>query len=109
MRCELWRWLRSVTPIFWAERIKELGGTEPQFSGNPNGQADSLANRVGGADLGLRRLGIDEGRDIAKYGKQIKELGGKPSIVIFEEVIGGALFEAILFADGRILNPHFAQ
>jgi isoquinoline 1-oxidoreductase len=23
--------------------------------------------------------------------------------------IGGALFERILFADGRILNPHFAQ
>jgi len=24
----------------WAERIKELGGSEPPFSGNPNGQAD---------------------------------------------------------------------
>ncbi len=35
----------------WAERIKELGGPEPRFSGSPNGQADSLANRVGGADL----------------------------------------------------------
>ncbi len=71
----------------WAERINELGGTEPQFSGNPNGQADSLANRVGGADLALRRLEIDEGRDIAKYGKQIKELGDDPSIAILEEVI----------------------
>jgi VIT1/CCC1 family predicted Fe2+/Mn2+ transporter/rubrerythrin len=71
----------------WAERIKELGGTEPQFRGNPNGQADSLANRVGGADLALRRLEIDEGRDIAKYGKQIKELGDEPSIAILQEVI----------------------
>ena len=25
------------------------------------------------------------------------------------QAIGGALFEQILFADGRILNPHFAQ
>ena len=71
----------------WAERIVELGGTEPQFSGNPNGQAGSLANRVGGPDLALRRLEIDEGRDIAKYGKQIKELGDEPSIAILEEVI----------------------
>jgi vacuolar iron transporter family protein len=71
----------------WVGRIKELGGTEPQFSGNPNGQADWLANRVGEADLALRRLEIDEGRNIAKYGKQIKELGDEPSIAILEEVI----------------------
>src|SRR5271155_5602888 len=50
----------------WAERIKELGWTEPQLGGNQNGQADSLAIRNGGPDLALRRLEIDEGRDIAK-------------------------------------------
>src|ERR1700733_3994526 len=71
----------------WVKRIKELGGTEPQFGGNPNGQAASLANRVGGPDLALRRLEIDEARDIAKYGKQIKELGDEPSIAILDEVI----------------------
>jgi len=71
----------------WAERIKELGGTEPQFSGSLNGQTNSLANRVGGPDLALRRLEIDEVRDIAKYGKQIKELGDEPSIAILEDVI----------------------
>ena len=32
-------------------------------------------------------LEIDEGRDIAKYGKQIKELGDQPSVAILEEVI----------------------
>lgn len=71
----------------WAGRIKALGGTEPQYNGKSEGQADSLANRVGGSDLALRRLEIDEGRDIAKYGKQLKALGDEPSIAILEEVI----------------------
>jgi VIT1/CCC1 family predicted Fe2+/Mn2+ transporter/bacterioferritin (cytochrome b1) len=71
----------------WAGRIQALGGTEPQYTGDPNGQADSLANRVGGSDLALRRLEIDEGRDIAKYGQQLKALGDEPSIAILQEVI----------------------
>jgi vacuolar iron transporter family protein len=71
----------------WARRIKELGGSEPQYTGRPDGQADSLANRIGGAGLALRRLEIDEGRDIAKYGKQLKVLGDEPSVAILEEVI----------------------
>ncbi len=56
----------------WAERILELGGQAPQYTGSESGQADSLATRVGGADLALRRLEIDEGRDIARYGKQLR-------------------------------------
>src|SRR6201996_3200921 len=71
----------------WAGRIKELGGQEPQYTGKPDGQAGSLANRVGGSDLAMRRLEIDEGRDIAKYGEQLKALGDQPSIAILEEVI----------------------
>ncbi|WP_263380509.1 VIT1/CCC1 transporter family protein [Granulicella paludicola] len=71
----------------WAGRIQALGGTEPQYTGDPNGQADSLANRIGGSDLALRRLEIDEGRDIAKYGQQLKALGDEPSIAILQEVI----------------------
>jgi vacuolar iron transporter family protein len=35
----------------------------------------------------LRRLEIDEDRDIAKYGKQLKALGDEPSIAILKEVI----------------------
>jgi hypothetical protein len=34
---------------------------------------------VGGADLALRRLEIDEARDIARYGKQLRALGDKPT------------------------------
>ena len=56
----------------WAGRIRELSGPEPEYTGDLSGQADSLANRIGGADLALRRLEIDEGRDIAKYGKQLR-------------------------------------
>ncbi|WP_353062480.1 VIT1/CCC1 transporter family protein [Tunturibacter psychrotolerans] len=71
----------------WAGRILELGGQVPQYTGSASGQAESLATRIGGADLALRRLEIDEGRDIAKYGKQLKALGDEPSIAILKEVI----------------------
>src|SRR5271168_2663405 len=71
----------------WAGRILELGGQVPQYTGSESGQAESLATRIGGVDLALRRLEIDEGRDIAKYGKQLKALGDEPSIAILKEVI----------------------
>ena len=71
----------------WAGRILELGGQVPQYTGSESGQAESLATRIGGADLALRRLEIDEGRDIAKYGKQLKALGDAPRIAILKEVI----------------------
>jgi VIT1/CCC1 family predicted Fe2+/Mn2+ transporter/rubrerythrin len=71
----------------WAQRILQLGGALPEYSGTPAGHAHTLANRVGGVDLALRRLEIDEGRDIAKYGKQLKELGDETSVAILNEVI----------------------
>ncbi len=71
----------------WGDRIAQLGGALPEYSGSPDGQADSLANRVGGTDLALRRLEIDEGRDIAKYGQQLKALDDEPSVAILQEVI----------------------
>jgi vacuolar iron transporter family protein len=71
----------------WAGRIQDLGAPAPQYTGDPSGQADSLANRAGGVDLALRRLEIDEGRDIARYGKQLKSLGDQPSVAILNEVI----------------------
>ena len=71
----------------WAGRIRELSGPAPKYDGDRFGRANSLANRVGGADLALRRLEIDESRDIATYGKQLKELGDEPSLAILREVI----------------------
>lgn len=71
----------------WANRIHELGGPAPVYTGHPTGQADDLTARVGGPDLALRRLEVDESRDIARYGKQLNELGDEPSTVILHEVI----------------------
>ena len=80
-------WGGAIAVGLWARRIQELGGSIPEYSGDPAGQAASLANGVGGTDLALRRLEIDESRDIAKYGKQLKALGDQPSIAILQEVI----------------------
>jgi len=71
----------------WAKRIRELGGSVPHYVGKASGEADTLANRVGGPGMALRRLEIDESRDIAKYGKQLEELGDQPSIAILHQVI----------------------
>jgi VIT1/CCC1 family predicted Fe2+/Mn2+ transporter/rubrerythrin len=71
----------------WERRIRELGGPEPKYSGDQTGEADSLANRVGGPDMALRRLELDESRDIARYGRQLKELGDQRSIEILHQVI----------------------
>jgi vacuolar iron transporter family protein len=71
----------------WAGRIRELGGSEPVYSGSPGGAADSLATRAGGPLMALRRLEIEESRHIANYGTQLKDLGDEGSIAILEHVI----------------------
>jgi VIT1/CCC1 family predicted Fe2+/Mn2+ transporter/rubrerythrin len=71
----------------WAERIRSLGGPDPVYKGPKTGEADTLANRAGGVRLALRRLELDESRDIAKYAKQIKELGDEPSVRILEQAL----------------------
>jgi VIT1/CCC1 family predicted Fe2+/Mn2+ transporter/rubrerythrin len=71
----------------WAGRIRELGGPEPVYKGGEHGEADSLANRAGGIPMALRRLEIDESRDIARYGEQLQELGDQGSIAILDHVI----------------------
>jgi VIT1/CCC1 family predicted Fe2+/Mn2+ transporter/rubrerythrin len=71
----------------WAGRLQELGQKEPVYRGKPAGDADSLKTRIGGDDLALRRLEIDESRDIAKYSQQLKALGDAPSVAILNRVI----------------------
>ena len=71
----------------WADRIHALGGPDPAYKGSKTGEADTLANRAGGVRMALRRLELDESRDIAKYAKQIKELGDEPSIRILEQAL----------------------
>jgi VIT1/CCC1 family predicted Fe2+/Mn2+ transporter/rubrerythrin len=71
----------------WAGRIEELGGTVPEYTGSPGGEANSLANRAGGIRMALRRLEIEESRHIANYGEQLKALGDEGSIAILNHVI----------------------
>jgi vacuolar iron transporter family protein len=71
----------------WASRIRALGGTEPKYEGPMAGDADAIANRIAGVGVALQRLELDESHDIAKYAKQIKELGDEPSIKILEQVL----------------------
>ena len=71
----------------WAKRIRELGAELPKYDGKATGDADTLVNRLGGPSMALRRLEIDESRDIARYGQQLKELGDEPSIAILKQVI----------------------
>ena len=71
----------------WANRLIELGGQQPIYTGKPHGDADSLASRAGGPLMALRRLEIEESRHIANYGTQLKDLGDEGSIAILEHVI----------------------
>lgn len=71
----------------WAGRIRELGGETPKYRGKPTGDADSLANRMGGDRMALRRLEIDESRAIAHYSRQLKELNDEPSLEVLRKVI----------------------
>ena len=90
MRAQVLRHLAQAEldhAALWAGRLKELGAPEPVYAGGPHGEADSLANRAGGPLMALRRLEIDESRDIARYGSQLKELGDEGSIAILKHVI----------------------
>ena len=90
IRAQVLRHLASAEwehAALWKGRIIELGGSEPNYSGSPGGEADSLANRAGGIRMALRRLEIDESRHIANYGRQLKDLGDEGSIAILDHVI----------------------
>ena len=71
----------------WANRLRELGEPEPAYRGSTDGDANRLKTRIGGDDLALRRLEIEESRDIAKYSQQLKALGDEPSLAILKRVI----------------------
>ncbi len=71
----------------WAGRIEALSGARPAYRGSPAGEANDLSTRIGGDALALRRLELDESRDIAHYGRQLRQLGDGESIAILEEVI----------------------
>jgi VIT1/CCC1 family predicted Fe2+/Mn2+ transporter/rubrerythrin len=100
----------------WATRLAELGAPVLEYEGPEAGDADSLANRIGGQELALRRLELEESRDIARYGKQIEELGDQSSTAILREVLADEA-DHYLTLGGLIrhhlpatpLEPHLAQ
>src|ERR1035437_2423621 len=71
----------------WAMRLTHLGSPIPEYDGSESGEAGTLANRIGGQGLALRRLELEESRDIARYGKQIEDLGDEDSTAILKEVL----------------------
>ena len=71
----------------WAGRHSALGGSPLAYDGPRTGEADNLGNRIGGINMALRRLELDETQDIAKYAKQIEDIGDQPSIVILRQVL----------------------
>jgi VIT1/CCC1 family predicted Fe2+/Mn2+ transporter/bacterioferritin (cytochrome b1) len=71
----------------WARRLTELGLGLPIYRGRKDGEAGSLLHRIGGAEMVLRRLEIEESRDIAKYARQLRELGDEGSTAILETVL----------------------
>lgn len=71
----------------WASRIASLGGKLPAYTGGVGGETEKLQFKIGGPDLALRRLEIEESRDIANYGSQLGELGDEPSVAILKQVI----------------------
>src|SRR5580704_3864957 len=71
----------------WADRIRAHGGCEPTYKGSKTGEADTISNRVGGVDITLRRLELDESRDIEKYAKQLKEIGDEPSVKVLNQIL----------------------
>ncbi len=73
--------------VLWGRRIAALSGAEPAYRGSPAGEADDWAALVGGDALALRRLELDESRDVARYGKQLRDLGDGESLAILEQVI----------------------
>lgn len=71
----------------WAERIHALGQPAPVYHGPSTGDADSLANRVGGEGLTLRRLELGESQDIAKYAKQLETLGDDRTKAVLKQIL----------------------
>ncbi len=71
----------------WSKRLQELDAAALVYRGKETGDAESMASLLSGSAVKLRRLEIEESRDIARYYKQLVELGDAPSLAILKEVI----------------------
>ena len=71
----------------WSNRLRELNGPTLVYRGKETGDAETMASLLSGSAVQLRRLEIEESRDIARYYKQLVQLDDAPSLAILEEVI----------------------
>src|SRR5438067_10119366 len=71
----------------WERRLHELGAPAPTYTGSPTGEADSLANRIGGPDSALRRVELGERDHIAADSRQPQEPNHEPRAQSLHEVI----------------------
>lgn len=71
----------------WSNRLREIDGAPLVYRGRETGDAEALASLLSGSAVKLRRLEIEESRDIARYHKQLVKLGDAASLAILEEVI----------------------
>ncbi len=71
----------------WAGRLRELGSPTLVYRGEEKGDAEKLTSLLSGPAVELRRLEIDESRDIARYYQQLVTLGDAGALEILEEVI----------------------
>ena len=73
-------------PALWKNRLHELGAPEPATAANlPAMRIASRAALEGGPSPSA--VEIDESRDIAKYGRQLRELGDESSVAILHQVL----------------------
>lgn len=71
----------------WAGRLRELGGPTLVYRDDEKGDAANLTSMLAGSAVKLRRLEIDESRDIARYYQQLVALGDARALEILDEVI----------------------
>lgn len=71
----------------WSQRSLALGGMTLVYRGRTFDDGPQAIAQLGGSRLALRRLEVDESRDIAAYRKQLEALQDEPTLQILREVI----------------------
>ena len=82
-------WLRQKRhhANLWSNRLQTLDGSTLVYRRKETGDAETLASILSGSAVKLRRLEVDESRDIARYHEQLVQLGDAQSLAILDEVI----------------------
>lgn len=63
----------------WSNRLQEVGAHKLVYRGTNKADAENVASLLSGSAVKLRRLEIEESRDIARYHERLVNLGDAPS------------------------------